>query len=367
MKKASNHFAGARLLRSILLVAGATFLVASCRGDPERAAPGLTLAASPETVARASTSTLTWSSSGTDSCTASGAWTGKKNASGSAATAALTDAVNVFSLSCISRGGSARASAVVTIPGGRQSGLDFQGNSKAGTVRFRFTKPLDMYPATYIWRAYPRQQSGYYTTFFWATGGTQFRWDGGRGNSYYGPHPYPQNPPTGNTHYWEISTDFGLDVFGDPPVPVVYNRWYTQALVAWRTLTGKRTIFYYDLPDTSKFIDHTAPASFGNKNPPEPALTWGDAPWLHPEKPNTHGQGNEVYNGILRGIQVYSTRLSVANILSEASLPLSTTAGADNIWYLNLDPTPADISDKSGAGRHPEWVGSKRPLLWTGP
>jgi hypothetical protein len=223
-----------------------------------------------------------------------------------------------------------------------------------------------MYPATYIWRAHPRQQSGYYTTFFWATGGTQFWWDGGRGNSYYGPHPYPQNPPSGNTHYWEIATGFGGDFFGDRPVPVIYNRWYTQALVAWNTGIGKRTIFYYDLPDTSKAIDVTVSPSFGNETPPAPALTWGDAPWIVPERPDTHGQGNEVYFGILRGIQVYSARLSVADILAEASVPLSTAAGAINVWYLNPDPTPADISDKSGAGHHPGWVGAERPRLWTG-
>lgn len=232
-------------------------------------------------------------------------------------------------------------------------------------MRFQFLNPLAIYPATYIWRVYPRQQSGYYTTFFWATGGTEFFWYGGQGNTYYGAHPYPQNAPSGNTHYWEISTDFGLDVFGDPPVPVVYNRWYTQALVAWNTGSGKRTIFYYDLPDTSKFIDHTAPASFGETNPPTPALTWGDAPWIVQGHETTHGQGNEVLNGILRGIRVYSTNLSLADILSEANSPLSTPAGAASIWYLNLDPTPTDISDKSGKGHNPAWVGTERPALWS--
>jgi len=245
-------------------------------------------------------------------------------------------------------------------------GLDFPGSAGVTTtMRFQFLNPLAIYPATYIWRVYPRQQAGYYTTFFWATSETQFFWNGGQGNTYYGAHPYPQNPPTGNTHYWEISTDFGLDVLGNSPVPVVYNRWYTQALVAWNTGSGKRTIFYYDLPDTSKFIDHTAPASFGNINPPTPALTWGDAPWIVPEHPTTHGQGNEVHNGILRGIQVYSSNLLLADILSEVSSPLSTAAGAANIWYLNLDPTPSDISDKSGRGHNPAWVGNERPSLWS--
>jgi hypothetical protein len=33
---------------------------------------------------------------------------------------------------------------------------------------------------------------------------------------------------------------------------------------------------------------------------------------------------------------------------------------------LNVDPRPDDISDKSGKGHHPQWVGSQRPTLWTG-
>src|SRR5207253_8493359 len=45
--------------------------------------------------------------------------------------------------------------------------------------------------------------------------------------------------------------------------------------------------------------------SYGNKNPPVPALTFGDAPW---------DQGLEVYTGILRGIRVYSTNLSLTDI-----------------------------------------------------
>ena len=48
------------------------------------------------------------------------------------------------------------------------SGLDFPGSAAvATTMRFRFLNPLPIYPATYIWRAYPRQQAGYYTAFFW--------------------------------------------------------------------------------------------------------------------------------------------------------------------------------------------------------
>jgi hypothetical protein len=92
--------------------------------------------------------------------------------------------------------------------------------------------------------------------------------------------------------------------------------------------------------------------------PPRPALTWGDAPW---------NASNEIMDGVIRGIQIYSSALSVDEILGEIDRPLSTHGGASNVWYLNVDPTPANIADQSGSGHDPEWVGEERPTLWTGP
>lgn len=241
------------------------------------------------------------------------------------------------------------------------TGLDFPGSAAVSTtLRFKFNNPSPIYPATYIWRAYPRQQAGYYTAFFWGNDDGQgnictFLWVGNcsSADTYYGAHPYPQNPPDDNTHYWEISVEQDDYTKG----VVVYNRWYTQALRVWSDGSGKHHEFYWDLPktDASHRVIRTSPRSWGNTNPPNPALTWGDAPW---------NPGNEVWNGIIRGIQIYSSNLSVADILSEVATPLSTSAGANNIWYLNLNPTPSDISDKSGKGHHPVWAGSKRPALY---
>ena len=33
-------------------------------------------------------------------------------------------------------------------------------------------------------------------------------------------------------------------------------------------------------------------------------------------------------------------------------------------WYLNLNPTPGDVTDKSGNGHHPSWDGTTAQL-WT--
>lgn len=71
-------------------------------------------------------------------------------------------------------------------------------------------------------------------------------------------------------------------------------------------------------------------------------------------------------NGVIRGIQIYSSTLTLNEILSEVAAPLSTSKGASGVWYLNLNPTPTDISDKSGKGHNPAWVGGERPLLWSG-
>jgi hypothetical protein len=251
------------------------------------------------------------------------------------------------------------------------SGLDFPGTA-AETMRFKFNNPQDnglpIYGpsgngVTYIWRVYPRQKAGFYTTFFWGNDDGQgdfctFYWvdSCGGADSYYGAHPYPNPPPDGTEHDWEIAT--GADDFVNGVV--VYNRWYTQALRVWADSSGyKHQEFYWDLPniDASHMVTHTSNPDWDNTNPPSPALTWGDAPW---------NPGNEVYDGIIRGIRIYSVLLSVSDMLSEALSPLSTSVGASGIWYLNMDPTPTDISDKSGKGHDPEWVGSERPALYTG-
>jgi Concanavalin A-like lectin/glucanases superfamily len=326
-------------------------------------APSLSLSASPTSVASGGQSNLTWSSSNATSCTASGAWSGSRPTSGSESTSALTAALNTFTLTCIGTGGTTSRSVTVTVSGSTSGstqlrGLDFQGSaSTTGTVRFRFTNPLAIYPATYVWKVRPRHQLGYYTTFFWGNDG-QFLWSDCSGykcaDTYYGAHPYPPGGSSGSTHKWEIAARQGDYQSVEY---VVYDRWYTQALRVWSDSAGKHHEFYWDLPNTSRVLRLDLPTSYGNKMPPSPALTFGDAPWA---------PSREIMKGVIRGIQVYSSALTLTEVLSELSAPLSTSKGASSIWYMNLNPTPTDISDKSGRGHNPQWVGSERPLLWSG-
>jgi hypothetical protein len=276
-------------------------------------------------------------------------------------TGPLTAQSSTFTLTCTGSGGSVARSVVVSLlpATGATTGLDFPSNGETSAdVRFRFTGAnlLPMYPATYVWRVRPKQQSGYYTTFFYG------QIDGGFiATAYYGAHPYPDNGlETGRTHKWELSIN-GLDVTTDAngnATQVVYGAWKTQALRVVDNGSARVHEFYWDLPDATKVIRVNTGREYGQNPPFTPALTFGDAPW---------SVGFERLSGVLRGLQIYSTALSLADILAEVDAPLSTVAGNSNIWYLNINPKPDDISDKSGRGHHPAWVGSARPKLWTGP
>lgn len=323
-------------------------------------APTLSLSASSVAVPSGGTTTLTWSSANATACQASGAWSGARAPSGSFTSGALT-AQSTFTLTCSGLGGAVARSVTVFLQpsSGAATGLDFPSNGETSQdVRFRFTGAslLPMYPATYIWRVRPRQQSGYYTTFFYG------QTDGGFiATAYYGAHPYPDNGlETGRTHKWEMSID-GLDVTTDAhgnSTRVAYGTWKTQALRVLDNGAVKQHEFYWDLPDTTKVIRVDTGRDYDRNPPFTPALTFGDAPW---------SVGFERLSGVLRGIQIYSSALSPTDIVAESNAPLSTAAGSGNIWYLNVNPTPDDIGDKSGREHHPSWVGAGRAKLWIGP
>jgi len=78
------------------------------------APPQVTLSATPTSVSVGNASTLTWSSVGASSCTASGAWTGARATSGSWSTGPLP-ASATYGLSCTGSGGTGTSSVTVTV------------------------------------------------------------------------------------------------------------------------------------------------------------------------------------------------------------------------------------------------------------
>jgi len=120
------------------------------------------------------------------------------------------------------------------------------------------------------------------------------------------------------------------------------------------------------LPDTSKVIRHTiTDANWANRNPPEPIIMVGQTADYNGQSWGGYA-GWEEFNGIIRGIQIYSGLLSVSDIMAEIAAPQSTETGRSLIWYLNLNPRPNDVADKKGTGtpHDPSWEGTTA-LEWS--
>jgi hypothetical protein len=279
----------------------------------------------------------------------------------------------------------------VTITGesspGIDTGLEFPSNGDAPSnafVAFQWLNPqnsgLPMWGpnnkgVTYIWKYRPRQQNGYYATMWYSRADGYFNQGAPAYDAYYGAHPYPFPPRGGNNnpnHVWQIAgMADGRDTLGTggssndaSSKNLVTDVWYTQALrIAYNADGTKTARFYIALPSTagSNFIETRSAASYGNTTPRSPAITFGDSPW--------HSQyQHERLSGVIRHIKIFAKSLSDADILAESnSETLVSSDGLANIWYMNINPTPDDISDKSGKGHDPVWAGPTHAKLYADP
>jgi PKD repeat protein len=121
---------------------------------PPIPAPTVTLSSSPVSLTAGQASTLTWSSTNADSCSASGAWSGAQPTSGSLNTGALNQNAT-YNLSCTGTGGSASASATVTVSANTGTAVkaSFSASPTSGSaplgVNFKDTSTGS--PATWLW------------------------------------------------------------------------------------------------------------------------------------------------------------------------------------------------------------------------
>ena len=96
-------------------------IITSCGGGgggggseaPVTPAPTVSISADPLIVLLTNTSTITWSSSGASSCSASGSWSGTKATSGSEVVTISTPGNNTYTLSCTGAGGTRNASVII--------------------------------------------------------------------------------------------------------------------------------------------------------------------------------------------------------------------------------------------------------------
>jgi hypothetical protein len=73
----------------------------------------------------------------------------------------------------------------------------------------------------------------------------------------------------------------------------------------------------------------------------------------------------------MRGIRQFNAALALADIQAEIAAignnAAASAAGQGATWYINDNPTPSDVTDKSGAGHNPVWANANRPTQWNGP
>ncbi len=264
-----------------------------------------------------------------------------------------------------------------------ETGLTFKSNNTTGSdirIEWSGANLLPRTEHTAIWKINHVQQTGYYAVAWHTSNDGTFH-----ASTYeYGTHPYPcdgtfefdgraSNPTfsSGTVHYSEIAGLGSLDFISSPdPTQASYlvtkGIWYTQARTC-RLITVSTTndtmehVFYPDINSPSNFIKQTILTS-ALATPTNPAFILGCSPWTV-----TGSTNSETPSGTVRGIQLYSSYLNISDIIAEVNKPKSTAAGASSYWYINVNPTPSDITDQSGAGHNPDWANSNRPSLYTGP
>jgi len=127
------------------------------------------ISVSPTSVASGGSSTITWSSTNATSCTGSGHWSGSKTLSGSGGTGVLTSSPT-YTLTCTGPGGSASASATVTVSNAPTVTLSASPtNVSAGnysTLTWSSTNATSCTASNYWSGSKPLSGSGYTQTLY---------------------------------------------------------------------------------------------------------------------------------------------------------------------------------------------------------
>lgn len=243
---------------------------------------------------------------------------------------------------------------------------------------------LPRYPHTAIWQVKHVQQNGYYAVA-WHSQNTGV-WSGN--DSWgFGTHPFPSDGsidsegastfpgPYGSEaqHFMEIA-DSGNDYLASPSsegtqvkLELQADVWYVQARTSEVIGSDIHMTFWPDLVNNPTLkIHRQKPTSYLGTTPSNPAFYFGASDWT-----NQGGTTNdEALSGYLRGMKLFDAVLTSADIITEATTDSNTpqtSAGTSSVWYINMDPTVADVTDKSGAGHNPTWANANRPTDYTLP
>lgn len=264
------------------------------------------------------------------------------------------------------------------------NGLTFPSNLETGAdirLVWNGANLLSRTNHTVIWKANYIQQAGYYAVTWHSYNVGE--WQG----SYYeyGCHPFPgdgsvdgngesigSTSSAGTVHYYEIAGlqahDYLASVGNANGAPLIVTKgvWVTQARTCSVQGSNLRHRYYPDVSSPTRYIEQTIDISL-LESPSAPAFYFGTSDW----RAGVGGSGttDEAVSGTIRGFALFNAELSITDIATEAASESNspqTSSGATSVWYINKNPTPTDVTDKSGAGHHPSWANSNRPTLWTG-
>jgi len=261
------------------------------------------------------------------------------------------------------------------------TGLAFPANETAGSdIRLVWdgSNLLDRDDHSAVWLWYPLSQSDYYAVT-WHSCNTGI-WFNCSDAYSFGAHPYPCDGTYdgngnatydgGGDHYFEIAGIGAEDrIFGpDGPFEVTKGQWYAQARTCATVSTNLRHRYYPDIQRIgNEYIEKTVTRSsvYGD-SPADPAFYFGASDW-RTNQPSS-GQNDETPYGYLRGLRLFDAELSYAEIVQEINAignnTAASTTGLANTWYINDNPTPTDVTDKSAANHDPSWANANRPSLW---
>jgi len=272
----------------------------------------------------------------------------------------------------------------------QKTGLDWDGTAPSRRSLQWTTSLPPPYPFTAMFKVYPRSIPVANDRFsaHWFRGNSGiFQFGTGYCSGYYGWTEYPV-PNRSSESKTEVSAGQGSgsctdrvtrDNSGDPSndkaadAPyTTYGQWYSRAITARftgsvyehkgyysiaagvgpsLTVTSQRFSAWVRPPSDSIFMGQTGDNGSGK--------SWGgEARW-------------EESNAILRGLQFYDALLTPTQLQNRSSCEtdacvLAQCAGDPPCpWFLNMNPTPTDVSDKSGRGHHATWAGPGRPRLWS--
>lgn len=235
---------------------------------------------------------------------------------------------------------------------------------------------------TFLWKSFYIQQTGYYATTWHSHNDGAFH-----GDTYeFGCHPHPCDGTfdngsgqrlvgtggDGTVHYHEIaglgagdfiSTPGGLNGGAHLVTKGVW-RWYArQSFVSGSNLVHRH---YRNLEnDLTDYIEKSILLS-ALTSASAPAFYFGCSDWRVGLPFDATGNDETPY-GNHRSFAAFNAALTASECqqeLASDSNSAQTAAGIASVWYINKNPTPDDVSDKSGAGHSPVYANARRPTLW---